>query len=190
MVITRMRWKAVHFNNNNNSIDNNKEENTEWYRLKSPCSPRQVKELIPFENDFLELIRNIKFGKIGNTFQGKPKEDIRLIKDSHRIMTFSDKTSNMYRLTKEQYDQLIMNSITSTYRKANSNIKKQINKARKNLMRDKEVIKQMETNEEGNSFITIKDHKENFDNHHTVQLINPAKNKLGRISKLILDHTN
>ena len=105
-------------------------------------------------------------------------------------MTFADKTSNMYRLTKEQYDKLIMNSITSTYKKANSNIKKQINKAGKNLMRDKEVIKRMETNEEGNSFITIKDHKENFDNHPTVRLINPAKNELGRISKLILDKIN
>ena len=40
-----------------------------------------------------------------------------------------------------------MNSITSTYKKGNSNIKKQINKAGKNLMRDKEVIKRMETNE-------------------------------------------
>ena len=63
----------------------------------------------------------------------------------------------MYRLTKEQYDQLIMNSVTSTYRKANSNIKKQINKAGKNLMKNKEVIKRMETSEESNSFITIKD---------------------------------
>ena len=138
----------------------------------------------------MELIRNIKFRKIRNTFQEKLKEDIKLIKDSHKTMTFADKTSNMYRLTKEQYDKLIMNSITSTYKKANSNIKKQINKAGKNLMRDKEVIKRMETNEEGNSFITIKDHKENFDNHPTVRLINPAKNELGRISKLILDKIN
>ena len=148
MVITRMRWKAIHFNSNNNR-DNIKEENTEWYGLKSPYSPRQVKELIPF-----------------------------------------DKTSNMYRLTKEEYDQLIMNSITSTYKKANNNIKKQINMAGKNLMRDKEIIKRMETNDEGNSFIPIKDHKENFDNHPTVRLINPAKNELGRISKLILDKIN
>ena len=29
--------------------------------------------------------------------------------------------------------------------------------AEKNLMKDKEVIKQIETNEEGNSYITIKD---------------------------------
>ena len=146
MVITRMRWKAIHFNNND-STDNNIEDNTEWYGLKSPYSPRQVKELIPFENDLVELIRNIKFRKIRNTFQEKLKEDIKLIKDSHKTMTFADKTSNMYRLTKEQYDKLIMNSITSTYKKANSNIKKQINKAGKNLMRDKEVIKRMETNE-------------------------------------------
>ena len=70
MVITRMRWKAVHFNNNEKT-DNNIEDNTEWYGLKSPCSPRQVKELIPFENDSVELIRNIKFRKIRNTFQEK-----------------------------------------------------------------------------------------------------------------------
>ena len=39
--------------------------------------------------------------------------------------------------------------------------------AKENLMRDKVVIKQMETNGDGNIFITIKDHKENFDNHPT-----------------------
>ena len=66
MVITRMRWKAIHLNNND-SKDSNIEENTNWYGLKSPHSPRWVKELIPFENDFVELIRNIKFRKIRNT---------------------------------------------------------------------------------------------------------------------------
>ena len=47
MVITTMRWKAIHFNNDNNdnNVDNNEEENTEWYGLKSPYSPRKVKEL-------------------------------------------------------------------------------------------------------------------------------------------------
>ena len=54
-------------------IDNNKEKNTEWYGLRSPYSSRPVKELIPFENDLVELIRNIKFRKIRNTFQKKLK---------------------------------------------------------------------------------------------------------------------
>ena len=102
-------------------------------------------------------------------------------------MTSADKISNMYRLTKEQYDELIMKSITSTYKKANNNIKKQINMALKNLMKEKNGIKRMETNEENNGFITIKDYRESFDNHPTVRLISLAKNELGRISKLILD---
>ena len=42
MVITKMRWKAIHFNNND-STDNNIEDNTEWYGIKSLYSPRQVK---------------------------------------------------------------------------------------------------------------------------------------------------
>ena len=67
----------------------------------------------------------------------------------------------MYRLTKEQYGQSIMNSITSIYKKPNSNIKKQINMARKNSMRGNDVIKRMKRNKEGNSFIIIKDYKEN-----------------------------
>ena len=46
--------------------------------------------------------------------------------------------------------------------------------ARENLIMDKKVIKRMGINEEGNSFITIKGHKENFDNHPAVRLINPA----------------
>ena len=127
-----MKWKAIYFNSNG-SIDNKKKEDTKWYGPKSPYSPRQVKELIPFESDLVELVKNIKLVK--NTFQEKLKEDIKLIKESNKTMTPTDKTSNMYRLIKEHYGQLIMNSITSTYEKAGEN-----------LMRNKEVIKRMKTN--------------------------------------------
>ena len=48
----------------------------------------------------------------------------------------------------------------------------------------------MEINGENNSFITLKDHKENFNNNPTVRLINPAINELGHISKAILDTAN
>ena len=52
-------------------------------------------------------------------------------------MTPTGKTSNIYRLTKEQYEKLIMNSITSTNKKVNNNIKEQINMSGKNLLRDR-----------------------------------------------------
>ena len=56
-------------------------------------------------------------------------------------------------------------------------------------MRNSKALKRMQTNEE-NSFISLKDHKENFQNNPTVRLINPAKSELGKISKVILDRIN
>ena len=80
--------------------------------------------------------------------------------------------------------------MTSKYKKTSNNIKKQINIDGKKILRNREVLNRLEINGENNSFITLKDHKENFNNHPTVRLINLAKNELGRISKVILDTTN
>ena len=41
-----------------------------------------------------------------------------------------------------------------------------------------------------NAFITVKDHKENFRTNLKCRLINPAKSKLGKVSKVILDRIN
>ena len=40
------------------------------------------------------------------------------------------------------------------------------------------------------AFISLKDHKENFENKPKCRLINPAKSNSGKISKLILDKVN
>ena len=39
-------------------------------------------------------------------------------------------------------------------------------------------------------FITLKYHKTNFENNATATLINPAKNEIGRISKVIFKNIN
>ena len=85
---------------------------------------------------------------------------------------------------------MIKNAITSKYKKTSDNIKKQINIDGKKILRNREVLNRLEINGENNSFITLKDHKENFNNNPTVRLINPAKNELGHISKAILDTAN
>ena len=105
----------------------------------------------------MELIRNIKFKKIRNTFQKKLKKDIKLIKEWNKITIFVDTISNNVSISKGEVWP-INNKLYSIYlQKANNNIQKQIDIAEKNLMKDKEVIKQIETNEEGNSYIIIKD---------------------------------
>ena len=44
---------------------------TEWYGPKSSKAPKQVKELILFENDLIALVQSIRFRKTRNHFQKK-----------------------------------------------------------------------------------------------------------------------
>ena len=185
MVIKRMRWKAIQFSNNENN-----DSKTKWYGLKSISSPRPVKELTPFENVLISLVKNMKFRKVRNHFQDRLQQDLRRMKASNKTMTFADKTRNIYRLTREEYDKILNDSITATYKKASNNIKKKINAAGKQVLINNKLLKRMQTNGENNCFISLKDHKENFQNNPTVRLINPAKNEFGKISKVILDRTN
>ena len=48
----------------------------------------------------------------------------------------------------------------------------------------------MFVNGNNSCFITLKDHKPSFLNNLKVHLLNSAKNKLGKISKSILDKIN
>ena len=61
--------------------------------------------------------------KTRNHFQKKIK-DIQLIKSSDKTVTFADKAAKLYRLTKAEYDHMINNTITSKYKEASNNIKK------------------------------------------------------------------
>ena len=87
------------------------------------------KELTPFENELISLVKNNKFRKVRNHFQDQLQQDLRRMKASNKTMTFADKTTNIYRLTREEYDKILNDSITATYKKANNNIKKKINAA-------------------------------------------------------------
>ena len=96
----------------------------------------------------------------------------------------------MYRLHKNDYQNLLRNAITTSYKKANKNIGTKINKEGIKFAKQANILDKIEINGTGNSFITLKDHKENFTNHPTTRLINPSKNEIGRISKHILDQIN
>ena len=52
------------------------------------------------------------------------------------------------------------------------------------------MLQRMEINAKSNCFITLKDHKENFQNNLSVQLMNSAKNELGRLGKFIIQVVN
>ena len=78
-------------------------------------TPPPINEFSSFENDLIELVKNIKFRTVENQLQRTLKSDIKLIQQSNKTLTAADKTSNMYRLTKEEYNEMRRNAITLTY---------------------------------------------------------------------------
>ena len=111
MVIKRMRLKAIF----SDIDDDDKQRKT--YGLKTFKCPPQVKELANFENDLLDLVKNVEFDDnfAGGQFQKQLQKDIGKITKSKKTLTAADKTSNMYRLTKEEHDKLLHNAVTTTY---------------------------------------------------------------------------
>ena len=166
------------------------EKHIENYGLKSSKSPAQVKELFHFENNLFQMVKDIKFRKTRNEFQKKLKDDAHKIRNSKKTLTPADKTSNMYRLTKNEYNDLRTSAVTSKYKKASKNIKEKVDKAGLKYAKNAGVEDRMEVSGTNNCFITLKDHKNNFENNPTTRLINPAKNEIGRVSKVILDKIN
>ena len=116
LVIKRMRWKALFYEQGNND---NIPEN---YGLKSLNCPPKVKEMANFENDLTNLLKVIKFRRTKSVFQRKLKEDIKTIKNAKTTLTFADKTSNVYKVPAEQYKKLVINAVTTSYKKVSRKI--------------------------------------------------------------------
>ena len=179
-------------NINNNLKDNSKikgestqKENSSRYGIKSNQCPRQVKDIIAFEEDMIDLVHQAK--------TLKQRKDFKATKSSNKTLTSAGKTLNMYKLTKDEYNHLLDNGVTATYKKATKGIEDIINEEgiTSKIFRyakRADIFDRIEIN--GASLETLKDYKENFFNHPTTRLINPAKDEIGRISKSILDKIN
>ena len=89
--------------------------------------------------------------------------------------------------SKEENERFLNNAVTSTYKKVNKSIKKKIGMAGKHILKNNENLNRVEINGESNCFFTLKNHKNNFANNPQVRLMNPAKNELGKISKVTLE---
>ena len=72
--LKRVRWKASTFLGKLKSSD---KDNYGFRTLKCPSS---VKELVPFENDIMDMIKNLEFKSVYNEIQSKLRNNIRQIR--------------------------------------------------------------------------------------------------------------
>ena len=91
-------------------------------------TPPPVKFLELFEKDLFKIVEKIKLRKINCELQDKLNSYTKDITSSRKTLKPADKTSSFYKITKKKYEQLLHSPITKTYKKANSNIIKTINK--------------------------------------------------------------
>ena len=113
-----------------------------------------------------------------------------LILKSTKAFIPADKTSNFYKLDKTQHDKLLMDNITTTYKKASTDAANIIDSQAKSIAQELNIHNRTEQIAKQQAFITPKDHKDNLANHPTCRLINPAKSELGKVIKQILHNIN
>ena len=70
-----------------------------------------------FEDDLFDLIKGIQFRNSNDEFQKNLKGITNDIRKSQMVHVHSDKTGNLYKLSKDTYNQLLLNNITTSYRK-------------------------------------------------------------------------
>ena len=185
LLIKRMRWKALLMGKKRNDQERNSN-----YGFKSRKCPPQHPDLINFENDLLDMIKNVSFKAVRNNFQDKLRKETSSIKESDKAYIFADKTRNLYQLDKNTYDKLYTENITKSYKKSNSNAYNKINIQAKKIATDLNIADRVECMAQKEAFITLKDHKDDFNVNPKCRLINPAKSELGKVSKVIVENIN
>ena len=184
--IQRIRWKAHFFLKNRNTDSQGGRSNT--YGLKSRYGAPPVAELKPFEDDVACMIETVKFRNVNDNFIEELEKDKRKINASKNVFIFADKTRNIYEMDAPTYNKLLTENVTKTYKHAQDGILNDISEELKTIANDLRISNRINPMNETPAFITLKDHKPDFENHPKCRLINPAKSELGKVSKSILDN--
>ena len=189
-VLGRMRWRAWHYLKGEKDDNEENPEDKEHNGLNCRKSPPHVEELEAFEDSVGRLIESITFKKTRDKFQENLQKDVARIKQSKAIFVPADKTRNVYEVGLDQYNKLLRENITKHYHTASESAYEEVN-AEAQLIADRlDVANRMDIMAKRESYIKLKDHKNNFANSLPCRLINPTKNEMGIVSKRILDTIN
>ncbi len=162
----------------------------ETYGFNSTKTPPNIPLLKEFEDGILNIVQTVRFRKVSDKFQKQLTKDTNKIKQSKQLIIPADKTTNFYKVNTTDYKKLLDENITKNYKKATSEIENTISIEDKNIATKLEIDDRINTTAKKQAYITLKDHKPNFNNKPTCRLINPTKSEIGKISKQILEKIN
>ena len=185
LLLGRMRWKLFW-----STQDQVKKNDFQSYGFKTPHYPPFMLELKPFEEDMVEMIRNVEMRNTNNPLQNQMQEDIKKIKSMPDVIVEADKTANLYLIKPEAYNKHLTDTMSKEYKKTDSSTMDRINAEAAKTAKRLELDNRIEAMEKKTAYLTIKDHKEDFPARLNFRLINPCKSNMGKISKAIPDRVN
>ena len=136
------------------------------------------------------MVQNIEFKNVKPKFQQQLQNDMKSIKQDPKLLIPADRINNLYRLTTDEYNKLLTENISKSYKRTDKSSLNSINTEAKNIAKDFKLEDRIEQHSQHESFITLKDHEDNFQNNLKCRLINPAKCQIGIISKHYIEEIN
>ena len=181
----RIEWKAWH------ALNPGKKDDKESYGFSTTASVPRVDELNEFIQDFSQIPQKITFKKPPiNELQNKMKQDVKKIKETPEFIIKGDKSDNLYKIDTNEYKKKLIENVSKEYKKVSRSEVDKVNKEAAKIADELKIADRIDVYKETSPFITLKDHKENFENKPTFRLINPAKSNIGKISKQLLEKIN
>ena len=120
--LKRMRWKVSAF------LGKLKSSDKDSYGFKTFKCPSSVKKLVPFENDMMDMIKNLEFKRDNNEIQSNLiRNDIRQIRRSNNLFISAVKSGNIYKESKPSYERMMHENVRKTYKKCNTDKSNSIN---------------------------------------------------------------
>ena len=114
------------------------------------------------------------------------REDIERNRKSREVWVRSDKSNNIYHVSPHEYERILNDKITESYKLDHSDTITQINRDTAKFARKVNMIDRVGKFEEKCAYILFKDHKKNFPDKKQTRLINPTKTELGFVSKDVI----
>ena len=178
--INNLCWHAYFF------LNPTEKPAKETFGFKSVRASPHINELKDFEKRLKIMIRDVVFRPFTNEFQSKLKEDLNNIVNSTNIIMAADKTTNHYDINTNDAEEMVQRYIQKDFKKVDKDTVANDISAQKEDVVDFDLKERVMYTAPVPAYVTLKDHKPNFNNNPSCRLINPSKIEIGKISKQIL----
>ena len=82
------------------------------------------------------MVRNIEFKNVKSSFQQQLQNDMKSMKKNAKLLIPADKINNLYRLTTDEYNKLLTENISKSYKKTDKSPLNSTNTEAKTISKD------------------------------------------------------